>query len=284
MKYMVIETHLSYAVVLAENGTFKKVANQNFEVGQMVNFVFEMQETKPSFFSSPKLMGAFSAVAAVAVLVVALLMNQLSLPSNAFASVILKINPEVRIDMNQEKEVVKIIGNNEDGKDLIVGYQFKNKQLDIVMDELVDLAIEKGYLYDGGEVNITFDGNDQQWLVNATQNMKEHVSVYLSDKVKATIIIGETITNKYEIVIPVEPGTFPDQDDVDSDYDDNDYGETPVEDSDYDSPTSPITPPVDDSPYDDSEYDAPSVPVTPPSDDSEYDDSDYEVDDSEYDD
>ena len=36
MKYMVVECHLSYAVVLGEDGCFRKVANMRYEPGQMV--------------------------------------------------------------------------------------------------------------------------------------------------------------------------------------------------------------------------------------------------------
>ena len=42
MKYMVMECHLSYAVVLDENGSFLKVANMRYEVGQTVENVVEM--------------------------------------------------------------------------------------------------------------------------------------------------------------------------------------------------------------------------------------------------
>ena len=44
MNYLVMECHSGYAVVLAENGRFLKVANINYEVGQKVPYVLELKE------------------------------------------------------------------------------------------------------------------------------------------------------------------------------------------------------------------------------------------------
>ena len=49
MKYMVMECHLSYAVVLDENGSFLKVANMRYEVGQTVENVVEMPPKSKAF-------------------------------------------------------------------------------------------------------------------------------------------------------------------------------------------------------------------------------------------
>ena len=43
MKYMVLECHPGYAVVLDEDGNFQKVANFHYEVGQMLTEVEPMR-------------------------------------------------------------------------------------------------------------------------------------------------------------------------------------------------------------------------------------------------
>lgn len=43
MKYLVMECHPGYAVVLDENGRFLKVANRRYEVGQTVADVEPMK-------------------------------------------------------------------------------------------------------------------------------------------------------------------------------------------------------------------------------------------------
>ncbi len=293
MKYMVIETHLGYAVVLSDDGRFKKVANINYEVGQMVDNVFDMKEPEGHFFSTNTFKAALTFVSALAVLVVALFMNRPTTPTY-FASVLLKINPEVRIDINQENDVVNIEGVNPDGESLIQGYGYEDKKLDSVMDELVDLAIDLGYLYDGVEVNITLDGDEETWLLDARTNMKNQVQQSIHSKVSATIIVGDTLTNNYELVIPIDPGTFPGQD---NNYDDNEYRDPDTDYIESDYHTTPPNPgvtddtPYDDTPYDDTPYDDTPYDDTPhddtPYDDTPYDDSDYDesdYDDSPYDD
>ena len=43
MKYMVMECHLTYAVVLSEDGRFLKAANLHYEPGQVVTDLVEME-------------------------------------------------------------------------------------------------------------------------------------------------------------------------------------------------------------------------------------------------
>ncbi len=53
----------------------------------------------------------------------------------SFATVVLQINPEVKISLNQEKVVQKVEGNNPEGNTLIEGYMYQDKRLDLVVDE-----------------------------------------------------------------------------------------------------------------------------------------------------
>ena len=48
MKYIVMECHIGYAVVLDEDGRFLKVANRNYQVGQTVTDVIEMSGSADS--------------------------------------------------------------------------------------------------------------------------------------------------------------------------------------------------------------------------------------------
>lgn len=43
MKYIVMEVRPSYAIVLDENGSFRKAANLHYEVGQTVTEIIEMK-------------------------------------------------------------------------------------------------------------------------------------------------------------------------------------------------------------------------------------------------
>ena len=260
MKYMILECHLGYAIALDNEGRFKKVANQNYQVGQTVNTVFELVDEKPHLRIPTRLLGALSSIAAVAIIAVLFILNPLN-PS-VFASVNLKINPEVNIELNKDNEVTNIKGVNSDGNILIENYNYQQKQLEPVMDELIQRAIDLGFLQEGGQISVTLDGEDAMWVSNATQNMRQHLANFMSDKVDSMILVGDKKTNDYQIVIPYEHPI------VEDDQGDNEYDPEEPQPTTEPTPTTPV-PPVDDySPYDDDIYD-----------DSEYDDDDYEIDD-----
>ena len=125
MKYMVLECHPGYAVVLDEEGSFLKVANRRYEVGQMVTDVVPMQ------VPPQKKRGRWISTLVAAAACLALVLG-ITLPGRAqpYASVYVKINPEVRIDVNKKDAVVGIAGVNQDGIDLIEGYDYHGKNLD----------------------------------------------------------------------------------------------------------------------------------------------------------
>ena len=103
MKYIVMECHLSYAVVLDENGNFIKAANMRYEVGQTVDEIFEMKIPKAKK-RSRKLI--YSITAAAACLMVALTSVLNTAP---YGFVYLDINPSVRIDVNKKDIVVGLV-------------------------------------------------------------------------------------------------------------------------------------------------------------------------------
>lgn len=182
MKYMVLECHPGYAVVLDEEGNFSKVANHRYEVGQMLTEVEPMQ--MPPKKRQHLWRYALAAVAACLVLVLGLHLPGAMQP---YASVYVKINPEVRIDVNRQDRVVAITGINQDGIDLIQGYDYNEKQLSQVTDELVDLAIQMGYLKTDGEITISLDSKDQIWVENHSQAMSHHLQTHLQEEMVVTV-------------------------------------------------------------------------------------------------
>lgn len=223
MKYLVMECHLSHAVVLGDDGRFLKVANMHYEVGQTVEQVIEMQlpESTAHTKSPARWLTPLVSMAACLALVLTVLFFRAPC-----ASVYLTINPQVRIDVNRSDMVVAVAGVNADGTALLEGYDHHRKALDTVMDELVDRAIAMGYLSDGGTVTLALDADDA-WVVSHSESLGTHLNEHLTPAISVTI----EITTPREAVIPVDPG-----------YSDTDYGTTPTE-----LPTQPgCTEPVSD--------------------------------------
>ena len=219
MKYMVMECHLSYAVVLGEDGCFRKVANMRYEPGQMVTEIFEMEMPENTGAGKKKPRWAYySAAAAACLMIAATAMFQAG--NRTFGSIYMTINPNIRIDVNKKDLVVGLEGLNQDGEDLIRGYEYKREELDEVMDDLVDRAIDEGYLYEGGTISLTLDAKDDEWVVDHSRSLGRHLDDYLEDKISVTIEITGQEDQAHQVMIPVAPASGDDH------YDEGDYGET----------------------------------------------------------
>ena len=159
MKYIVMECHKSYAILLDEEGRFCTAANLRYQTGQTVTEIVEMKEVPAAAGKGQgrKWAAALATVAACLALAVFSVFQFDQLP---YASVYMTINPQVRIDVNRHDVVVGLEGLNEDGEMLIDGYEYQKKELDPVVDELVDRAIEMGYLSSGASITLELDAED----------------------------------------------------------------------------------------------------------------------------
>ena len=232
MKYLVMECHPGYAVVLDEEGRFLKAANLHYQVGQTVSRIEPMRERPPKI-KQGRWFYSLAALAACLVLVIGALFH---LENRPYASVYMRINPEVRIDVNRNNLAVGLEGINDDGRQLIQGYDYRKKELDTVMDELVELAIAADYLHEGGKITLTLDAENQAWVVEKEETLTSHLQEYLSQHLTYTI---EIETNRagdqsnqaeqgQEAVIPIHQGSASTEASGfgDSDYGESDYGGT----------------------------------------------------------
>ena len=267
MKYVIMECRPGYAVALDENGNFLKVANRQYTVGQNVTDVIPMRlpETK-------KIQRWLYPLVAMAACLALLLTVFLPGNSQPYASVYVKINPEVRIDVDKNDHVVGLTGINQDGVDLIQGYDYHKKNLDLVTDELVDKAIELGYLTDQGQISISLESTDLAWVENHSQTLSSHLQDHLAEK-----FVVEILITPYRADVPEDTAENLDDDDFDDDpYDDDLYEDDPDEedrdDDDFDDDDS------DDDDSDDDNFDDDD------SNDDDFDDDDSDNDDSDNDD
>lgn len=298
MKYLILENHKSYSIALDEAGRFIKVANMNYEIGDRVQEVFPIVVKDRGSSSKPKI---FSIVAAIAACLVLILTTVLNSPPPSYASIYMSINPNVKLDVSVEGTVVGIDALNGDGSTLIEGYSWKKKSMDTVSKELIDRAIDLGFLSSGGMVKIDINSPDEIWYQDTGIMFRENLDNYVDERLSITIEINkygeekpeddfvapETKTDvKTPVVKPkvdANSKATEDSDYGDSDYNQRDDGDSPYGDSDYDDRVKekPVAPKVQapkedddgDSNYGNSDYD---------SDDDKDSDSDYEKD-SDYD-
>ena len=160
MKYLVMETFTSYAVLLDEDGRFVKSANPGYEVGDTIkNPVLMRSEPLEKRKVSTKLIAGLTAIAAVIAIFFGINFYQNNYVPHS--SILMAINPEVQMVLNKNGEVLEVTGSNIDGRSLVDNYESSSTDKAVVANELVDLAIQMGFLADGGRVSIGIDTPDQ---------------------------------------------------------------------------------------------------------------------------
>lgn len=289
MKYIVLERHPGYVVVLDEEGRFLKAADRQYQVGQQLDAILPMRP--------PRRRGRtvlFPALAAAACLVL-LALSAVRMAQMPYASVYMTINPQVRIDVNRRDTVLTVEGTNPDGEALTEGYEGRGKALEQVMDELTDRAVEMGWLHPGGQITLTLDAEDGDWVATHSDSLPAHLNEYLDETLQVTIRVDGGETGGQEAAIPVGPpstavptaaptATPAPTPAGDSAYGDSAYGSSESQgDSGYEDATTPPQDSAYEEPQGDSGYETPAPPAqdsgyesTEPAGDSGYGDSAYD--------
>lgn len=270
MKYMVMECHPGFAVVMSEDGRFLKVANLNYQVGQTVTHVVEMQVPTPEKKRRRVLPLLYSAasVAACAMLAVTVFLYQGQV---AYASVYLDINPQVRIGVNRQDKVVELEAGDADGIILLEGYQYKQKSRDQVVQELVERAIALHYLQSGDSITLRVDAKDADWAAQYGEDVRAELDDYLEERLDVLVDLDD-----WDDLLDED-----DSDDLDEDADDDFDEDIDDEEADHSEDDAEESDDADDDDEDDSEDGSDSDDSEDESDDDPDDDSDEDEDDAD---
>ena len=292
MNYLVMEVHPAYAVVLDEEGRFLKTANLHYQVGDTVQDVVELRRPQEK---RPALWKPLSGLAGLAACLCLVFFGYYQPNFTPYGALRIQINPDVELTLSRTDRVLELEGLNEDGQSLIAGYEYSGKDREDVTGELVERAIDMGYLSGGETVSITVTSADADWQAREEQAARED----LEERYGETIVIQIGPTDEEppatEVVIPVmppepepTPEPLPEQTDppvvpYDTDYGPNADGVTDYEDTDYGPYSDGVTDyePPDDGPYVDGDTD---YEDRDDGDDRDDDDDDWDGDDDDGDD
>lgn len=245
MKYLVMECKKSYAVLLDEKGRFVRAANLHYEIGQTVENP-SLIRTKSSDQRRPFYywFGGISVAAALLIIVFSFLFR--IPPPVHYATVYMKINPEIRLEIAEDDKVIQIIPQNESGKSLLTGYNGKGKDKVTAVNELIDLADVKGFLPEGGGVYIAVEAPDQETFRRYGFDFRSGVEEQRQDGKKITLSIvdySETGSIRPDVTVPTvtptptpTPSPIPDQpapDEIITDVSVYQYEGDPYDDDDW---------------------------------------------------
>lgn len=119
--------------------------------------------------------------------------NKIKLDTNITSSIVLDINPSLKIELNKENKVINLIGLNEDGKKVIIN-DYKGKVLNEVIKSILEKSFSLEYLKDDTTILVSVDGTYK------ADDLKTIISEYLESKsIKGEVIIPTITESSKEI-------------------------------------------------------------------------------------
>ena len=248
-----MEVHPAYAVVLDEEGRFLKAANLRYQVGDTVRDIVELRHPRGQRLALWKPLSGVAGLAACLCIVFFGYYQPNFVPYGALR---IQINPDVELTLSRTDRVLELEGLNADGQSLIAGYDYGGKDREDVTEELVERAIDLGYLSGGETVSITVTSADADWQAREEQAAREDLEERYGETIVIQIGPAPEEEPATEVVIPVAPPSptpapsappVPSADPGITDYDDTDYGPNADGVTDYEPP--------DEGPYVDGDTD-----------------------------
>ena len=186
MKYLVMETHPAYAVVLDERGRFLKTANLHYQVGQTVQDVVELR-LPPA--RRPVWLRAAVAAAALAACLCLGFFGYYRPNFTPYGTLRIQINPDVEMTLSRSGRVLDLKGLNADGAALVSGFAYQGMDREDAASELVARAIVMGYLTDGGTVSVSVASEDADWQAHEAEEIWEELDEHYGSTIR--IRMGE---------------------------------------------------------------------------------------------
>jgi len=154
MKYIVMECHEGYAVLMDEESRFVNAANIHYSVGQTVTEPILLNTETSSARRISLHISKFTAAAACLALAVCAGAFHYSHNYKAHSTVLISSEANVRMELNKKGKVLKLNADNPEGSDVLKNYDGKGKDMLTAANEILDIEKGKGYIDNGDTVDI----------------------------------------------------------------------------------------------------------------------------------
>lgn len=154
MKYIVMECHPGYAILMDEASGFVEAANLHYEVGQTVTNPILMRDAALQKRNIRQIIVRTAAAAACLLLVSAAGFGIYARNFRTHAVVLIGSGADIRMDVNRKGKVLSLRSENASTAELLKSYQYTGKTKTDVANELLAMEIEEGYLASGDTVEL----------------------------------------------------------------------------------------------------------------------------------
>lgn len=206
MKGLVVDKKGRHAVVLTGDGSFIKISNSTAcKVGCEIEFTKHSQ-------SGAGLYKKIASIAAVFLFTLGLSYGAYSY-AMPYSYVDLDINPSIEMTANVFDIIIKAETLNEDGKKIMEKHDMKFKTLSKGVSELVNSAIEQGYLQPEAEnaVLLTVTSRDSEKTEKLEKKLETSTEKSLNkSKIKSSVVSQQSSTQMRDTArdLGISPGKF----------------------------------------------------------------------------
>lgn len=154
MKYIVMECHEGYAVLMDEEARFVDAANMHYKVGQTVTDPILMNDKMDSHRNISMIVGRVAAAAACIALLSGGGYSYYSRNLKVDSTILISSKANITISMNKKGNVIQISYKGKEGEEIVKNYNAKGKDKLTVTNELIEIEKSKGYLSKGDTVDL----------------------------------------------------------------------------------------------------------------------------------
>ena len=165
MKAIVVKTGNKDAVLLSDDGVFIKARNQNNPLGAVVDM------------DTPARKKPFAALAAVAAAVVVLISVGVFAYSTSYYFISMDVNPGMIIAANRFERALSIEALNTEAKNILNDIEWKNREIEKVIQNAALKIEEQGYLSDHGEILLAAAGRNEE----KTAEMAKRLAISINE-------------------------------------------------------------------------------------------------------
>ena len=195
---------------------YKKYMENMFPVNENYNQVMKKIDfNKEENVMKRRNIFAFTSVAMAIVIAGAIGVNAIEPKVSAPKALIkVDVNPSVEMTVDQNNKVVSITGKNDDGIMLLHNEKLTGKKLDDVLNVIIDLESEAGFLLKGeieatkNTISVSVTGDTSELTNNLKTNIRESITS-ICDELNINESINElenyTRTNLENIVVEIDP-------------------------------------------------------------------------------
>lgn len=191
MKYLVMEVHPGWAVLLGADGRFIKAVNLNYSVGDTVYDILPMRDfrTRRQLIKRA-LIRLFVLICAVAL--VLLLRFMLFTTTSA---VLLDLDGEVLIKLNRLDYVIGLEAHDSEGGLLINGVGSFGARVGDISAQLIERALQLGYLDEDDKAELEIYSDDKAHRNKIIGELYEQLGERFGESVELEIEDGDELEN-----------------------------------------------------------------------------------------